>query len=211
MGALYEFNDNTRVGVAYRSDIKHKIHGDLDASSSFSPVLGSMLSQDISARLRTPAMLSMGVFHKLNDKWEVMAEYQRVFWSSFKNLTIVSDKDGSELSNVKEHWRDTNFFAIGASYQIDHQWKWRLGLAYDQSAVRVQHRTPRIPDSDRIWYSTGLNYQYNDRLSFDLAYTYIKAHDAHLDTKLTGNGGSRVTAEYTNSVQLFGLSLNYKF
>ena len=211
LGALYEFNDNTRVGVAYRSDIKHKLHGDLDASSSFSPVLGSMLSQDISARLRTPAMLSMGVFHKLNDKWEVMAEYQRVFWSSFKNLTIVSDKDGSELSNVKEHWRDTNFFAIGASYQIDHQWKWRLGLAYDQSAVRVQHRTPRIPDSDRIWYSTGLNYQYNDRLSFDLAYTYIKAHDAHLDTELTGNIGSRVTAEYTNSVQLFGLSLNYKF
>ena len=86
-----------------------------------------------------------------------------------------------------------------------------MGLAYDQSAVRVQHRTPRIPDSDRIWYSTGLNYQYNDRLSFDLAYTYIKAHNAHLDTKLTGNVGSRVTAEYTNSVQLFGLSLNYKF
>ena len=205
LGAMYEFNENTRVGVAYRSQVKHKLTGDLTASMPL-----PSLNQDIFAKLNTPEMLSMGVFHQINDKWSVMAEYQRVFWSSFKTLDIHG-QEYPFLSSTKEHWRDTNFFAIGASYQIDHQWKWRLGLAYDQSAVRVQHRTPRIPDSDRIWYSTGLNYQYNDRLSFDLAYTYIKAHDAHLDTKLTGNVGSRVTAEYTNSVQLFGLSLNYKF
>lgn len=205
LGAMYEFNENTRVGVAYRSQVKHKLTGDLTASMPL-----PSLNQDIFAKLNTPEMLSMGVFHQINDKWSVMAEYQRVFWSSFKTLDIHG-QEYPFLSSTKEHWRDTNFFAIGASYQIDHQWKWRLGLAYDQSAVRLQHRTPRIPDSDRIWYSTGLNYQYNDRLSFDLAYTYIKAHDAHLDTKLTGNGGSHVTAEYTNSVQLFGLSLNYKF
>ena len=205
LGAMYEFNENTRVGVAYRSQVKHKLTGDLTASMP-----RPSLNQDIFAKLNTPEMLSMGVFHQINDKWSVMAEYQRVFWSSFKTLDIHG-QEYPFLSSTKEHWRDTNFFAIGASYQIDHQWKWRLGLAYDQSAVRLQHRTPRIPDSDRIWYSTGLNYQYNDRLSFDLAYTYIKAHDAHLDTKLTGNGGSHVTAEYTNSVQLFGLSLNYKF
>lgn len=205
LGAMYEFNENTRVGVAYRSQVKHKLTGEL---SSAAPAPN--LNQNINARLTTPEMLSMGIYHQLNDKWAVMAEYQRVFWSSFETLDIYGE-DYPFVSSTKEHWRDTNFFAVGASYQIDHQWKWRLGLAYDQSAVRVQHRTPRIPDSDRIWYSTGLNYQYNDKLTFDLAYTYIKAHKAHLDTSLTGNTGSHVTAEYTNSVQLFGLSLNYKF
>lgn len=205
LGAMYEFNENTRVGVAYRSQVKHKLTGEL---SSAAPV--PYLNQNINARLTTPEMLSMGIYHQLNDKWAVMAEYQRVFWSSFETLDIYGE-DYPFVSSTKEKWRDTNFFAVGASYQIDHQWKWRLGLAYDQSAVRVQHRTPRIPDSDRIWYSTGLNYQYNDKLTFDLAYTYIKAHKAHLDTSLTGNTGSHVTAEYTNSVQLFGLSLNYKF
>lgn len=205
LGAMYEFNDKTRVGLAYRSQVKHKLSGDLSASMPL-----PNLNQNINARLTTPEMLSMGVYHELNDKWAVMAEYQRVFWSSFESLDIYGE-DYPFVSSTKEKWRDTNFFAVGASYQIDHQWKWRLGLAYDQSAVRVQHRTPRIPDSDRIWYSTGLNYQYNDKLTFDLAYTYIKAHKAHLDTSLTGNTGSHVTAEYTNSVQLFGLSLNYKF
>ncbi len=210
LGAMYEFNDKTRVGIAYRSQVKHKLSGEISASASPIPDIDTVLNQNINARLTTPEMLSMGIYHQLNDKWAVMAEYQRVFWSSFETLDIYGE-DYPFVSSTKEHWRDTNFFAVGASYQIDHQWKWRLGLAYDQSAVRVQHRTPRIPDSDRIWYSTGLNYQYNDKLTFDLAYTYIKAHKAHLDTSLTGNIGSHVTAEYTNSVQLFGLSLNYKF
>lgn len=210
LGAMYEFNENTRVGVAYRSQVKHKLSGEISASASPIPGIDTVLNQNINARLTTPEMLSMGIYHQLNDKWAVMAEYQRVFWSSFETLDIYGE-DYPFVSSTKEKWRDTNFFAVGASYQIDHQWKWRLGLAYDQSAVRVQHRTPRIPDSDRIWYSTGLNYQYNDKLTFDLAYTYIKAHKAHLATSLTGNIGSHVTAEYTNSVQLFGLSLNYKF
>ncbi len=221
LGALYEFNDKTRVGVGYRSQIKHKLKGEIEATPSASPdplvagKVNALLNQDISARLTTPAMASLGVFHQVNDKWAVMAEYQRVFWSSFENLTIVGDKanqDTGYISSVKENWRDTNFYAIGANYKIDHQWTWRLGLAYDQSAVSYEDRTPRIPDSSRMWYSTGLTYQYNDKLSFDFAYTYISADKAKMDTRnISVTDLSKTTVEYTNSVQLFGLSLNYKF
>jgi len=210
LSSMYEFNEGTRVGLSYRSKIMHKLKG---ASKAYNAETGTPLrgSQSISAHLNTPAMLSMGVSHQLSEKWTVMGEYQRVFWSSFRDLYIRRSSDDATISAVKEKWRDTNFWGVGASYQIDNQWKWRLGIAYDQAAVRLQHRTPRIPDSDRLWYSTGLNYQYNDHLSFDVAYTYIYAHKAHLDSDLTGNGGSRVTVEYSNSIQLFGLSMNYKF
>lgn len=227
LGALYELNDSTRFGIGFRSEVEHKLKGKIRSSSSAltqspNPIhqglgafVNTMLNQDIHADLTTPAMLSVGAYHQLNDKWAVMAEYQRVFWSSFDALNIIGDQvndpQSGAISRVREKWRDTNFYALGASYQIDHQWKWRLGMAYDQSAVRLQHRTPRIPDSDRLWYSTGLSYQYNEKLSFDFAYTYIYAHSAHVDTKLTQNAGQQVNAEYSNSVQLFGLSLNYKF
>lgn len=211
LGSMYEFNENTRVALAYRSKIIHKLKGEQKVRLASTGLPHPMLPQDhdIYAHLTTPAMLSMGVYHQINEKWSVMAEYQRVFWSAFRDLHI-RDYDGG-VNTVHEKWRDTDFYALGASYQIDNQWKWRLGLAYDQSAVRLQHRTPRIPDSDRFWYSTGLNYQYNDRLSFDVAYTYIYAHKAHLDTVRTGNGDPYITADYENSIQLFGLSLNYKF
>lgn len=215
LGAMYELDDNTRFGLAYRSQIKHKLKGEIEADTSiYGPagtMVNSLLNQDISARLTTPAMLSLGAYHQVNDKWAVMAEYQRVYWSSFEYLNINGEDSGTQLSSVKEKWRDTNFYAVGANYKIDHQWTWRLGLAYDQAAARYANRTPRIPDSDRMWYSTGLSYKYNDKLTFDLAYTYIYAHKAHMNTHVTGNAGAHASADYTNSVQLFGFSLNYNF
>ena len=213
LSSMYEFNEKTRVGLSYRSKVQHKLKGKNRIRDEQTGTFLTDGSQSISAHLNTPAMLSMGIFHQINDKWSVMAEYQRVFWSSFRDLYIRYKSNDALVGGqgVREKWRDTNFWAVGASYQIDNQWKLRLGMAYDQAAVRLQHRTPRIPDSDRLWYSAGLNYQYNEHLSFDVAYTYIYAHKAHLDTALTGNKGANVTADYTNSVQLFGLSLNYKF
>ena len=205
LGALYEFTDATRVGVAYRSEINHKIKGKIDSAVP-------SINQDIFARLDLPAMLSTGIYHDINDKWAVMAEYQRVFWSSFDTLDIVGNRSGL-LSRTYENWEDSDFFSVGASYQIDDQWKARFGLAYDQGAVKLDSRTPRIPDSDRIWYSVGLNYQYNDNLSFDMAFTYIDAKKAVVDTAATQNTGRYpdVYAEYSNSVKMWGLSMNYKF
>lgn len=204
LGALYEFTDATRVGVAYRSEINHKIKGKVESPST------EIINQDIFARLDLPAMLSTGIYHDINDKWAVMAEYQRVFWSSFDTLDIVGN---SFYNRTWERWEDADFFSVGASYQIDDQWKARFGLAYDQGAVKLDSRTPRIPDSDRIWYSVGLNYQYNDNLSFDMAFTYIDAKKAVVDTAATQNTKQYpdVYAEYSNSVKMWGLSMNYKF
>lgn len=214
LSALYELNENTRFGINYRSEINHKLKGDISASQPL-----PFLNQDISARLDTPAMLSVGAFHQINEKWAVMAEWQRVFWSSFESLDIMGDDyhtsmtnplGGGLISSTRENWRDTDFFALGTSYQLDPQWKLRLGVAYDQTAVKKADRTPRIPDTDRFWYSVGLNYQYSENLTFDMAYTYIQAKDGSVD--LPGSDTQRgVYAEYNNSVKLWGISLNYKF
>lgn len=210
LGAMYEFDDDTRIGMGYRSEINHKLKGDISSDISL-PGYSSMLNQDISARLDTPAMFSVGAYHRLNDKWEVMAEYQRVYWNSFDSLDIYG-RDVPFVSKTRENWRDTNFYAIGASYQMDNQWKLRLGFAYDESAVKEADRTPRIPDSDRYWYSIGLSYAYSEKLTFDAAFTYIKAKDAVVNIPTSPTTGARgVYAEYDNSVKLVGLSLNYKF
>ncbi len=220
LGAMYEFTDNTRVGIGYRSEVKHKIKGEMKADDNMVPgmqgvFLNNLMNQDISVRLNTPAMLSMGVYHDVNEKWAVMAEYQRVFWSSLQNLTFVGKElnrpDAPYITRIKENWRDTNFYAVGTSYKLDEQWKVRFGLAYDQSAVRFAHRTPRIPDTDRIWFSAGLGYDYNEHLSFDVGATYIKAHSAHLETAVTGNEGVHATADYDNSIKVFAFGMTYKF
>ena len=174
LSALYELNDRTRFGVNYRSEINHNLKGEIESKYLAATPLKSIYNQDITARIDTPALLSVGAYHEINDKWAVMAEYQRVFWNSFDSIDIYGAESKNRygtsylLSHTPENWEDANFYAIGASYQIDDQWKLRLGLAYDDAAVKMDYRTPRIPDSRRIWYSTGLEYKYNDNLTFDM-------------------------------------------
>lgn len=208
LGAMYEFNDDTRIGIGYRSEMKHKIQGRMEYANGL-----PLLNQAINCDLDLPATLSFGAYHKLNDKWEVMAEYQRTYWSSFDRLDFNGKEIAGLHNTVYENWRDTNFYSLGASYQIDNQWKARFGIALDQAAARRAERTPRIPDSDRLWYSFGLGYQYNEKLSFDMAFTYINAKEATVNTVETRNnsGATNVYSDYENSVKMWGLSLNYKF
>ena len=124
--------------------------------------------------------------------------------SSLETIAIESSDYFLNNPGTPENWEDANFYALGASYQIDNQWKLRLGLAYDDAAVKMDYRTPRIPDSRRIWYSTGLEYKYNENLTFDMGFTYIQAKEARVEFK-------EGSADYENSVKIWGLSVNYKF
>lgn len=207
LGALYELSDATRFGVGYRSQIRHKLKGDVKFDGPL-----SMLNQDISARLTTPASFTVGAYHDLTNRLSVMAEYSRVFWSSFKNLHIIGENGLDSLT--EENWRDTNFYALGASYQMDDQWKLRLGIAYDQSAVGNEYRTPRIPDSNRFWYSAGLEYKYNEKMTFNIGYTYIHASKAKVNLRGDhGGDGYRgaLTADYSNRVNIVAASVSYNF
>lgn len=222
LGALYEFTPQTRIGVGYRSQIRHKLKGDVkfDGALGAGGLLSQMgylgangLDQDISARLTTPASFTVGAYHELNDRWAVMAEYSRVYWSKFKNLNIIGEQNPN-LSFTEENWKDSDFYAIGANYKIDDQWKLRLGLALDKSAVGNEYRTPRIPDANRIWYSAGLQYQYNENLTFNLGYTYIHADKSKVDLRgdhLGDAGRGALKADYSNRVNIFAFSLNYNF
>lgn len=209
-GTIYEPWKGTRFGAGYRSRIKHKIKGDI----AFNGVLGQMgMNQDVSARLTTPATLNLGVYHQINDDWAVMAEYSRVFWSSFDKLVINGEKTG-QLSYTAEKWKDTDFYALGISKQLDPQWKLRLGVAYEKGAVGNEYRTPRIPDSNRTWYSAGLEYKYNEHLTFNVGYTHIAADSAKVNLRGDHRGDDRrgtLSADYSNKIHIVAGSITYNF
>lgn len=211
LGAMYEYSDATRFGVGYRSQVKHKLKGKIDFAST------NPMDQDISARLTTPANLTFGAYHDLNQQWSIMAELGRTYWSSFKTLDIAGQGGSAGVpvaSTTEERWKDTTFYALGASYRYDDKWKFRAGIAIDQSAVGEEYRTPRIPDSDRIWYSGGVQYSLNEKTDLNLGYTYIRAEKGrvnldgrHTDDKSRGS----LKANYENDVHILAMGLNYNF
>lgn len=211
VGALYEYTADTRIGVAYRSQVNHKLAGKVSFAGQNYRM--GLFNQDITAKLTTPAMLTMGIYHDIDSKWAVMAEAQKTYWSSFDDLTIKGQYSIKPLSVTDEDWKDAWFYSIGASYQVNEEWKLRFGLAFDQTPVSINTRTPRIPDSDRIWYSTGFEYKYTDALTLNAGYSYIRAEKSKVRLLGIGNDATRgaMQATYKGNIHLFGLGLVYNF
>ena len=59
---------------------------------------------------------------------------------------------------------------------------WRGGLAYDQSPVKTEYRTARLPDADRTWLTGGGQYKMSDSLKLDFGAAYIWVKNASINT-----------------------------
>ena len=188
IGALFDVDKQTRIGVQYRSKIKYDVSGSVNIGN---PALGPLpptlapvgaavangvnallASGDVNLALEVPDSANLSIFRQVNDRWDVMADVQFTGWSSVQELRIVRST-GATLSVTPENFRDTWRASIGANYHYSPQWMFRGGLAYDQSPVREAQLTPRLPDNDRTWLSVGVQYRYSPQIVVDAGYTYI--------------------------------------
>ena len=197
IGVLFEPDKDTRIGAQYRSAIKYTVSGQVDFNNPslpstlpppLAPIAGLLAigvnqvlsSGDVTLQLKVPDTANLSVFHTLNDKWDLMADVQWTGWSSIQQLQIVRST-GVTLSNTPEDFRDTWRGSIGANYHYSDQWKFRMGLAYDQTPVRDATRTPTLPDSNRTWVAVGAQYLATPQLALDLGYTYIFVNNPSID------------------------------
>ena len=157
---IINVDPTTRVGVAYRSPIKYHVTGTANTASG-NPALDAALNKAVFADIKLPDTFTVSGYKRLDDKWEVMADLAWTGWAKIQDLNFRFADTGAMLSATHEGWRNTWRGAIGASYQFDTAWKLRAGLAYDQTMVPDQFRTPRLPDNDRTWVSVGAQYRIN--------------------------------------------------
>lgn len=192
LGVMFNFDEGTRVGLAYRSKIRHELSGNADwtlsngfASNTSLIALGqaALINPGLQARgyvdgpanlgVDTPESLSLSGFKQINDRLALMADVTRTRHSRFEALT-VNFTTGLPPSNTPEKWEDTTKVSVGGSYQLNDALKLRAGLAFDESPVEDANRTPSIPDSNRKWLSLGANWAMSKDSSVDLAYSFVK-------------------------------------
>lgn len=236
LGAIYEFTPNTRIGIAYRSEIKHNLKGEVDTNIPTSlttttfhldpPGIDVPLSvlfpdQNVHGEITLPATASLSFFSQVNDRLAVMADITWTEWSSFKELTIYFDGDGianSGSTTTTENWDDTWRYSIGTTYQATESLKLRGGLAYDETPISDDYRTPRIPGEDRFWVSLGCGYQITESIGLDFAYAHLFVKDSKMQkfTDLTDptnedNSRGTVVGEFENAVDIASVQFNYRF
>jgi long-chain fatty acid transport protein len=228
-GVLWDIDKNSRIGAHWRSGIKYNVSGSVNFSTPAAPALPAQLvpvyaalsnavnqspqlaSGGVHADIEMPAIANISYFRAIDDRWDVMFDAQWTGWSSIEFLTFVRN-NGVTLQSTPEHFKDVWRFAVGANYKLNDQWKLRGGLAYDQSPVRDEYRTPRLPDSDRTWLSAGAQWTLNKNLKFDVGGTYIFVKNGSIDDNAgsTASYGS-INGGYKNNVIILSGQATYTF
>jgi len=229
IGYLFQLDQNTRFGLAYRSAISHHLKGsavwdfNVTSDAAVNKIIAANSGKANSAALvdiRTPETMSINGFHQLNSQWAVMGDATWTRNSRMTNLNIQfpGTVQGDEV--IRQNWKNTWRFSAGANYQLNEKVMLRGGVAYDQTPVPDDTlRHPALPDANRTQLSLGANWKLDNHSSVDLAYSFLHFQDANGNYK---NGCSPLTAGCTGNgeltkgtwqthLQLIGLAYNYKF
>ncbi|ORJ63580.1 OmpP1/FadL family transporter [Geothermobacter hydrogeniphilus] len=224
IGILYEADENTRLGIHYRSQVNYTAKGDArfeygNLSAAQIALLKSKNFADTnaSADISLPANVSMSVYHRCTPRLAIMADATITFWSSFDELRVVFD-NGLQDNVTTENWEDSWRLSLGGTYSLNDRMDLRFGIAYDQTPIpSPEYRTPRIPGEDRLWIAGGFGYRLNEAFKLDFAYTHIFVKDADINKRAgldpTGENFFRgdLVGVFDNTVDIASLQLTYSF
>ncbi len=267
-GYLFSPTDRTRIGLAFRSHAKLRLRGDLDwdldnvhsilddvpgvngipgpdGSGNFTPdkLLERYYRPDttIKSEVSLPARASLGLFHELTDRIDLMFDYTFIQSSVVKEIKLVPlNQTGVDGRTVVQgpgylltRWRDSFKASAGLNYHVNDKLTLRTGYQFDLTPIKSPtFRHPGAPDSNRHMFSFGANYRWSPSTSIDAAYSLIMLEDAeshyrdpcrgiyledegsfnqNKPTDCTGNGGTFHGLFHDTYIQSLGLQLNRRF
>lgn len=229
LGYMWTLDKNTRIGLAYRSSIVHKLRGSTvwDFSTATNdPIVNGVLAAASNransaalVQIKTPETLSINAFHQFDPRWAGMADVTFTRNNRLNNLNIEFPGTGEGAEVIRQKWKNTLRVSVGANYTYSENVTLRGGFAYDQSPVISGLVHPALPDGDRKQISLGVKWKLDNHSSIDLAYSYIDVKDAMvnytndcnpLNAICTGNGET-TKGKFKTNFSLVGLSYNHRF
>ncbi len=215
-GVMVMVNDRTRLGASYRSRIKHNISGDADFSNVPAGLQPFPLFKDTGANadIRLPDSLSIGFYHTLSDSISIMGDITWMGWSVLDELRFSFDNPYQEDGVTTTAWKDTFRYSLGLTYRANKKITIRTGIAYDETPIPdAAHRTPRIPDGDRLWTALGLGYRFGEVFDFDIAYAHLFVNDPEIRKTPTGENVVRggLNGTYDAHVDILSAQLRVTF
>ncbi len=226
IGAMFQVSPATRIGVAYRSEIKYTLEGSATVTSltanPFAAGAAAANSGPSKGDITLPDTLSLSVAFQANDRFQLLADITRTGWSSIDQINVVNSTTGATRDVLVFDFDDAFRYSIGGNYMFSELWTLKAGLALDETPVKnAETRTVRLPDNDRTWISFGLQRkvgQSGRRVgTIDFAYSHIFIKDAPINhtrtppAPLGAAGATTVTGTYKGSVDIFSIQYSVAF
>lgn len=227
-GAIFEyiqsgkhvgFLDDGRIGVSYRSGITHNLEGDANFRRVPAPFAAVFNNQGITAEAKLPEIYRFSLYQGFARRFAVMGDVTWTRWSRLQNITVNYSNPLTPATVLDLQYGDALRLAGGFTYQPCDALTLRVGYAYDETPIRsAATRTPRIPDSDRHFVSTGFKYSLPTiplplvrgfDIDFDFGYAHLFVNDP--DINITDNQLHNLVGKYNAHVDIVSASLTFKF
>ena len=209
LGAMYEFNEDTRLGLSYRFKSTQKTRGKHYIELN-TPAGDVFIRNTTMADPELPASWILSGYHRFSDKWATSATVRYTQWHRFYTFPAKSyGPTGDRNLDVDYKWKDAWTFSIGEEYYMNDNWTLRFGTAWDQTPTPSNdYRTNRIPDVDRIWAAVGASYMTGNH-QFDFGYNHLFMMHGRTTNKneLTED----LNVKYKSHSNMFALQYQYKF
>ncbi|MDP5241067.1 outer membrane protein transport protein [Uliginosibacterium sp. 31-16] len=213
-GATIKLSPSTELGFSYRSKMFHNLEGTLSSNNQ-------AVSQNAFAKadITLPDTYTFSVAQQISERWEMLGDVSRTNWSTVDKVDIVRTSDagagkpaGSVAQQLDANFRDTWRIALGGNYKIDDNWKWKYGIAYDQSPVRgVEERLVSLPDNNRYWLSTGIQWKFDKSTLVDVGVAYLYIPEDKVDANQSSAYRGRVAGSYDGSIIILGAQMTRTF
>lgn len=224
-GILIEVDDKSRLGIAYRSAIKHEVEG--NTVYNLHPVLqgfadgasgatGFEILQDtpLAATAELPETFSVSFAGDIDEKWTALFDWTWTGWSSLDVVTIrqAGGVPGREPT-LDLSYKNTNRYSVGVNYQHNDKLIYRAGLAFDETPIRSPETTSaRIPGNDRKWISFGAGYALSTDWTIDVGYSHLFVSDTDINNSPGATAsGATLTGSYESAVDILSAQANYNF
>jgi long-chain fatty acid transport protein len=215
LGLLFHPSERWRIGLAYRSMIHHTLGGRATfvvppPAQPLVKISGALVDTDGRASVDLPERVSLSAFQQVTPAWALLADITWTHWARFDELVFRFDNPKQPPIVQPEGWQDSFRYSLGVRYTPRPRWVFRLGTAYDEGAVTTDElRTPRIPDSDRVWIAAGVGYRPFERVVMHLSYAHLFALEQGIDNPdpVTGH---ILRGRYTGGADIVGIQLTYQ-
>jgi long-chain fatty acid transport protein len=211
---MIEPQKGTRIGVSYLSPVEMNF-SDVAMVSGLGPTLAGTLAPlrgaNLNMKQTLPQQVMLSVYHQLNDKLALMANFGWQNWEAFGNIGLEVDAASTTSLTADSRLRDTFHGALGIQYCVIPRWLWSLGIAYDSAASSYSYRNPTTA-FDRNWrYATSIQYAWRDNITLGLAYELLDLGKARMNVQ-RGPLAGRIAGDFpSNLVNFVAANIKWQF
>ncbi len=178
---LYEFNDRTRFGAVYRSELDPDLDGDLvfsglgpttEAALEAAGILGAAAS----VSSRSPQSFNVGIFHEFANTHTLSVDLVWIDFSQFQLSEIYIN--GNILVETDPTYEDIFGISVAYNWPVSERVRLGVGAFVTDEMIKDENRTMMLRLDAATSYGFGVEWQTKKGRLFSVTLNYLDFGDA---------------------------------